>query len=173
MTSKVSVATRRADHWVPAYVGLGSNLENPESQIARAFKALDHLPDTRLIARSSLYRSCPLGPQDQPDFVNAVAGLLTRLDAHQLLAGLQTTEVRLGRGPAHVHWGPRIIDLDLLIYGSVQIDEPQLRIPHAGIQMRNFVLHPLAQIAPELLVPGVGRVNRLLWQVDAAGIVRL
>ncbi len=173
MTSKVSVATRRADQWFPVYVGLGSNLEDPESQIARGFEALDQLSETRLIARSSFYRSRPLGPQDQPDFINAVAGLLTRLDAHQLLAALQTIEIRLGRGPAHVHWGPRIIDLDLLLYGSVKIDEPQLRIPHAGIQARNFVLYPLAQIASELLVPGVGRVSRLLSQVEAAGIVRL
>jgi 2-amino-4-hydroxy-6-hydroxymethyldihydropteridine diphosphokinase len=173
MILKASGEMRSANHWVPAYIGLGSNLNEPQQQVAHGFKALEQLPGTRLIQRSSLYRSSPLGPQDQPDFINAAAGLLTQLDAHALMAALKKIEQRLGRDPAQVRWGPRIIDLDLLVYGSARIDEPQLRIPHAGIQSRNFVLYPLAQIAPELFVPGAGRVSRLLSQIDAAGIVRL
>jgi 2-amino-4-hydroxy-6-hydroxymethyldihydropteridine diphosphokinase len=173
MISKASGETGRADHWVPAYIGLGSNLDEPQQQVARGFEALEQLPSTRLIQRSSLYRSSPLGPQDQPDFINAVAGLLTQLDPYALLAALKEIEHRLGRKPTQVHWGPRIIDLDLLVYGSARIDEPQLHVPHAGIQSRNFVLYPLAQIAPQLLVPGIGRVSRLLAQLDVAEIVRL
>lgn len=173
MTARASGRGASADHWFPVYVGLGSNLDEPQIQIARAFDALDELQETRLLKRSPLYRSRPMGPQDQPDFINAVAGLLTQLDANELLAELKSIEVRLGRDPSPVRWGPRIIDLDLLVYGSAQIDEPQLRVPHAGIQARNFVLYPLAQIAPDLFVPGMGRVSHLLSQVDAAGIVGL
>jgi len=159
--------------WVPAYVALGSNLDDPTVQVARAFSALAQLRDLRRVACSSLYRSRPLGPVEQPDFVNAVAGLLTRLGPAELLAELKATEERLGRGRPVVRWGPRRIDLDLLVHGTARIDEPGLRVPHPGIAERNFVLVPLAEIAPDLEVPGLGRVSALLGRLDATGLERI
>jgi len=158
--------------WVPAYVALGSNLDDPRAQVERAMAELDRLPQTRLVLRSSLYRSRPMGPVEQPDFVNAVAGLLTVLEPAALLGELQTLETRLGREAPVVRWGPRRIDLDLLVHGGSRVNEPGLHVPHPGIAERAFVLAPLAEIAPELEVPGVGRVNRLLEQVDATGLER-
>ena len=123
--------------------------------------------------RSSLYRSRPLGPVAQPDFVNAVAGLLTQLDPAALLAELKALETRLGRQRPVVRWGPRRIDLDLLVHGGARIDTPGLQLPHAGIAARAFVLVPLAEIAPDLEVPGVGRVRALLERVDSSDLERL
>ena len=162
-----------APRWIPAYVALGSNLDDPQVQVGRAFNELGHLPDSRLVARSSLYRSRPLGPVSQPDFVNAVAGLLTQLEPAQLLAGLKSLEQRLGRARPVVRWGPRRIDLDLLVYGAAVIDEPELRIPHPGIAERAFVLAPLAEIAPDLDVPGLGRVTSLLARVAVSELERI
>jgi 2-amino-4-hydroxy-6-hydroxymethyldihydropteridine diphosphokinase len=159
--------------WVPAYVALGSNLDDPVAQIARAMDALGELPDTRLVLRSSLYRSRPFGPVEQPDFVNAVAGLLTALEPARLLQCLQATEARLGRERPVVRWGPRRIDLDLLVHGGTRIAQPDLTVPHPGIAERAFVLVPLAEIAPDLLVPGAGSVRDLLAQVDSSGVERL
>ncbi len=159
--------------WRPAYVALGSNLSDPARQVTAAFDALAGLPESRLIARSSLWRSRPMGPQDQPDFVNAVAGLLTTAGPQALLASLQAIERRLGKSAAAVRWGPRVIDLDLLVYGDLSIDEDGLVLPHPGLHQRNFVLYPLAEIAAELQVPGLARVRRLLAGVPAAGIERL
>jgi 2-amino-4-hydroxy-6-hydroxymethyldihydropteridine diphosphokinase len=159
--------------WIPAYVALGSNLDAPELQVARAFEALARLPQSRLVLRSALYRSAPLGPVEQPDFVNAVAGLLTRLDPVQVLEQLQECEQRLGRAAPVVRWGPRRIDLDLLMQGDVSHHGEQLTLPHPGIAARAFVLVPLADIAPELLVPGIGRVAELLRRVDTTGLERL
>lgn len=148
-------------HWTPAYVAVGSNLGDPRLQVESALTRLAGVQDTRLVARSRLYRTRPMGPQDQPHFVNAAAGLLTRLDARALLAELQAIERGLGRAPPPVRWGPRLIDLDLLLYGALTIDEPGLTLPHAGIHERSFVLYPLADIAPELNIPGRGRVAEL------------
>jgi len=159
--------------WVPAYVALGSNLDDPVAQIARAMDALGELPDTRLVLRSSLYRSRPFGPVEQPDFVNAVAGLLTALEPARLLQCLQATEARLGRERPVVRWGPRRIDLDLLVHGGTRIAQPELTVPHPGIAERAFVLVPLAEIAPDLLVPGAGSVRDLLARVDSSGVERL
>jgi 2-amino-4-hydroxy-6-hydroxymethyldihydropteridine diphosphokinase len=149
-------------HWWPAYVGLGSNLDNPASQVQRAFTALASLPHVRVVARSSLYRSPPFGPVEQPDFVNAVAGVLTTLDAPRLLRELKTLEAALGRAAPVVRWGPRQIDLDLLVHGTTRIATEALTVPHPGIVERAFVLQPLAEIAPALDVPGLGRVVTLL-----------
>jgi 2-amino-4-hydroxy-6-hydroxymethyldihydropteridine diphosphokinase len=160
-------------HWLPAYVALGSNLDDPRTQVDRAFAALGGLRDSRLVARSSLYRSPPLGPVAQPDFVNAVAGMLTTLDARSMLAALKDLEEQLGRERPVVQWGPRRIDLDLLVHGSSRIDEPGLTLPHAGIAERAFVLVPLAEIAPDLDVPGLGRVRTLAARVDRAGLERI
>ncbi len=111
-----------------------------------------------------------MGPQDQPAFVNAVAGLVTTLAPRELLAGLQAIEQRMGRTDPAVRWGPRVIDLDLLMVGDLQSDEPGLRLPHPGLHQRNFVLYPLAEFAAELWVPGHGRVRSLQRQVPDAGI---
>jgi 2-amino-4-hydroxy-6-hydroxymethyldihydropteridine diphosphokinase len=154
-------------------VGLGSNLDDPRVRIADACAALAALPDTRLVRRSSLYRTPPFGPVAQPDFVNAVAALLTRLTANDCLASLKQIEARMGRETPTVRWGPRRIDLDLLVYGDVAIAEPGITVPHPGIAERAFVLVPLAEVAPDLLVPRVGRVSMLLGRVDSHAVVRL
>ena len=159
--------------WHPAYVALGSNLDEPVTQVRQAFSALSELAGCRLIARSHFYRTQPLGPQDQPEFINAVAGLLTTLTPRALLVELKKLEQTLGRAHPVVRWGPRRIDLDLLVHGAAQISESDLVVPHPGLPERNFVLYPLRDIAPELLVPGQGRVSELAARVEAAGIALL
>jgi 2-amino-4-hydroxy-6-hydroxymethyldihydropteridine diphosphokinase len=159
--------------WRPAYVALGSNLADPAAQVTAALGRLPGIPGTRLIARSRLWASRPLGPQDQPDFVNAVAGLLTQLDARELLGELQALERAMGRTGPVVRWGPRSIDLDLLAMGSDELSGPALRLPHPGVHERDFVLYPLAELAPELWIPGRGRVEALARRVANRGIVPL
>lgn len=148
-------------HWFPAYVGIGSNLQGPARQVESAVAQLAGIHDTRVHAVSSLYRSAAFGGVEQADFVNAAAALLTRLAPRALLGELQAIENRQGRVRGDVRWGPRVLDLDLLVYGSVRIDEDDLTVPHPGIGERNFVLLPLAEIAPDLVVPGLGRVASL------------
>ncbi len=160
--------------WQPAWVGLGSNLEDPRRQVLDAFDDLGSLPDVRLVVRSPLYRSLPMGRADQPDFVNAVAGLLTRLAPEALLAALQAVEQRHGRRRSETErWGPRTLDLDLLVYGDLVLDGPGLSLPHPGIGERNFVLLPLAGVAPHLVVPGLGRVETLAGRLGDQGIERI
>ena len=159
--------------WIPAYVALGSNLDDPVRQLELAFESLARLPQSQLVLRSSLYRSAPLGPVQQPDFVNAVAALLTRLEPALMLERLKDCERRLGRSAPIVRWGPRRIDLDLLVQGDTRCQGGDLTLPHAGIAERAFVLAPLADIAPDLLVPGLGRVAALLRSVDTTGLERL
>ncbi len=159
--------------WRPAYVGVGSNLEEPRAQVLRALGRLAQLPRTRLELTSPLYRSRPMGPIAQPDFVNAVAGLLTELEAPALFAALRALEVALGRPAVHERWGPRVIDLDLLACGRERRAGPELTLPHPGIPERNFVLYPLADIAPDLDLPGLGRVAELAGRVTAEGLTRL
>jgi 2-amino-4-hydroxy-6-hydroxymethyldihydropteridine diphosphokinase len=154
-------------------VALGSNLDDPGAQVLRALDALGTLRGSRLVLRSSLYRSPPFGPVPQPAFVNAVAGLLTTLEPRAMLAELKSLETVLGRETPVVRWGPRRIDLDLLVHGSSRIDEAELRLPHPGLPERAFVLVPLAEIAPDLEVPGVGRVRALAARVDASGLVKI
>jgi 2-amino-4-hydroxy-6-hydroxymethyldihydropteridine diphosphokinase len=125
------------------------------------------------VLRSSLYSSRPLGPVAQPDFVNAVAGLLTVLEPETLLAALKDLESRLGRDRPAVRWGPRRIDLDLLVHGTSRSATDELQLPHPGIADRAFVLAPLAEIAPDLEVPGLGRVRELLFHVDATTVERI
>lgn len=162
-----------ATRWFPAYVALGSNLDDPPAQVERAFTALAGLRESRLVARSSLYRSRPFGPVAQPDFVNAVAGMLTTLDAAAMLLELKALEQRLGRALPVERWGPRRIDLDLLVHGTTRVDGLHLSVPHPGIAERAFVLAPLAEFAPDLDVPGVGRVRTLAARIDAAGLARM
>lgn len=160
-------------HWIPAYVALGSNLDDPQRQVERAFDALAGLPRCRLMLRSACYRSRPFGPVAQPDFVNAVAGLLTQLDAATLLQELKALEAALGRAAPTVRWGPRRIDLDLLVHGTTQRQDPHLHVPHPGLAERAFVLAPLCDVSPGLLVPGVGRVRDLLARLDLEGLERI
>jgi 2-amino-4-hydroxy-6-hydroxymethyldihydropteridine diphosphokinase len=159
--------------WRPAYVGLGSNLEDPERQVLGAWARLGALPETRAVVRSPLYGSRPLGPVAQPDFVNAVAGLLTRLEPEALLQALLATEAALGRRRDGPRWGPRRIDLDLLVLGREHRSAGTLTLPHAGIVERNFVLYPLADIAPDLDVPGLGRVSELKARLAPEGLWRI
>ncbi|HEY4646927.1 MAG TPA: 2-amino-4-hydroxy-6-hydroxymethyldihydropteridine diphosphokinase [Steroidobacteraceae bacterium] len=156
--------------WIPAYIAIGSNLAQPLEQVRTAFERLARIRDTRLLARSRVYETRPLGPQDQPDFINAVAGLLTRLKAAELLSELKAIERDMGRASPPVRWGPRIIDLDLLLYDAQVIEEPGLIVPHPGIHERNFVLYPLADIAPTLLIPGHGSVGELARRRGADGL---
>jgi len=144
--------------WRPAYIGLGSNLDGPARQIAAAIDLIDELDDTRVVLTSSLYRSAPLGGIEQPEFVNAVAGILTRLEPIALLAALKGIERERGREPGGTRWGPRVIDLDLLVYSREVVATDDLAIPHPGIAERNFVLLPLGEVAPHLVIPGLGRV---------------
>jgi 2-amino-4-hydroxy-6-hydroxymethyldihydropteridine diphosphokinase len=123
-----------------------------------------------MILRSRLYATRPFGPVPQPDFVNAVVGVLTQLDAQTLLAELQKVETALGRPAIHEKWGPRVIDLDLLMHGRERRNDPDLVLPHPGIVERNFVLYPLADIAPDLDVPGLGQVAELKRRVSPEGI---
>ena len=159
--------------WLPAYVGVGSNLADPEAQVRRAVQALDQLPGCRLIASSPLYRTRPLGEVVQPPFVNAVAGLLTQSTPEELLDLLRQLERELGREPPRERWGPRVIDLDLLVVGREVRATETLTLPHAGIALRDFVLYPLADIAPDLEVPGLGRVSRLRDAVADRGVRKL
>ena len=158
-------------HAVTAYIGLGSNLDDPAAQVASAIAALAALPDSRLRATSSLYRNPPMGPQDQPDYVNAVVALETRLAARALLEAMQAIERAQGRDRSGQRWGPRTIDLDLLIYGDAEIDEDHLKVPHPGIGERAFVLVPLAEIAPHVSIPGHSALPVLLAAVDRASVV--
>lgn len=153
-------------HWYPAYVGLGSNLGRPRRQLQSALDRLAELRATRLVSCSSYYRSAPFGGVEQPDFVNAVAALLTQIGPGELLRTLLAIEQQHGRTRDGVRWGPRTLDLDLLAHGSSRIEEPGLTLPHPGIAERNFVLLPLQEIAPELVLPGLGRVASLPvdWQ---------
>jgi 2-amino-4-hydroxy-6-hydroxymethyldihydropteridine diphosphokinase len=159
--------------WLPAYVGIGSNLEEPRRQVERAFEALAQLPRSRLVLRSALFRTVPFGEVVQPAFVNAAAGLLTQLSPEDLLAALRGVERALGREPPRQRWGPRVIDLDLLVVGRETRDTEALKLPHPGIAERDFVLYPLAHIAPDLDVPGLGRVHSLRERVTNRGIERL
>ena len=149
-----------------AYVGLGSNLDDPSLQIERALAALAQLPATMLRARSRLYRSPPWGLLDQPDFVNAVAQLETDLPAPDLMRGLLEMEHAAGRDRRGQRWGPRVLDLDLLLYADLTAAEPGLQLPHPHMHERAFVLLPLAELAPALEIPGHGPISRLIGQFD-------
>lgn len=137
---------------VIAYIGLGSNLCDPEQQVTTAIQELSVLPDTSLIAQSSLYHSPPMGPSDQPDYINAVVGIETRLTALDLLDELQRIE-RNHQRVRTLHWGPRTLDLDILLYGQQVILHDRLTVPHPGLTQRQFVINPLLEIVPQLILP--------------------
>lgn len=148
---------------IRAFIGLGSNLNDPQRQIETAVRALGELPRSTLLAVSPLYQSLPWGDPNQDDFINAVAMLDTELAALPLLASLLEIERQQGRDRSAARRnGPRTLDLDLLLYGDQTFDQPQLQLPHPRMHERAFVLLPLADVAPDLLIPGVGVVRSLL-----------
>ncbi|MFQ5661624.1 MAG: 2-amino-4-hydroxy-6-hydroxymethyldihydropteridine diphosphokinase [Gammaproteobacteria bacterium] len=156
-----------------AYIGLGSNLNGPEQQIASALPALQEIPLTEVVQCSSFYRSRPLGPQDQPDYVNAAAKLETSLTAFTLLLNLQRIEAQHGRIRGTERWGPRTLDLDLLLYGQHRINKKHLIVPHPEIANRCFVLAPLVEIDDDLPIPGLGLARDLLEQVDSSSMQKI
>lgn len=151
------------------YLGLGANLANPLAQIHAGFLRLQKHPALNVRACSSLYASKPMGPQDQPDYVNAVVGLDTQLPADALLDILQGFEQEAGRVRLR-HWGERTLDIDILLYGDVVMDTPCLTLPHPGIETREFVLIPLAEIAPDLQLPNGKQISTLAAQIERNGL---
>jgi len=154
------------------FIALGANLEGPLTQIRKAFAELDALPKTKMIARSSLYRSAPIGNVNQPDFINAVAKLETALTPRELLAALLEIEQRHGRRREFPN-APRTLDLDLLLYGDLIHHEHGLSIPHPRMHQRAFVLSPLHEIAPDAVIPGIGTVAELLAACTGQRLQRL
>ena len=160
-----------SETWLPAYIGLGSNLDDPVAQLTRAFAELAELPSSRLVARSRLYRSPPLGGLSQPEYMNAVAGLLTRLEPQVLLDTLHAIERAHGRDRTESQrWAARTLDLDLLVYGGLNLKSERIEIPHPGIAARNFVLWPLLEVAPGLHIPGLGTVAKLAAATDRSAL---
>ncbi|MBE4576102.1 2-amino-4-hydroxy-6-hydroxymethyldihydropteridine diphosphokinase [Vibrio navarrensis] len=155
---------------IRAYIAIGSNLADPVAQANRAIAALKSLPNSELVAVSQLYSSTPMGPQNQPDYINAVAEIQTELTPLQLLDCTQAIELEQGRVRKEERWGPRTLDLDLLLYGNEVIDSERLTIPHYGMKEREFVLYPLAEIAPNLTLPDGTRLAELLTQVERNGL---
>ena len=158
---------------VDAYIGLGSNLNNPHEQVLSALEQLNQIQSSYLHAFSSLYLSRPMGPADQPSYVNAVAWLKTKLHAHTLLKALQAIENTHGRTRNGEHWGPRTLDLDILVYGNYQYDNQSLTVPHPGIKYREFVLYPLHEVNKNLMIPQLGALHRLKPRCYANGLTRL
>ena len=157
---------------ITAYIGLGANLNDPAAQIAHAFDELEHIAETRLVARSSLYASAPVGYVDQPDFVNAVAQVETTLAPRALLTALLAIEQRHGRERGFRN-APRTLDLDLLLYGAAHFHEDHLSLPHPRLTERAFVLLPLIEIAPDLVVPGKGRASDWIASCASQPVTRL
>lgn len=155
------------------FVGLGSNQSDPVSQLREACSAFGRLPGTRLLAHSSLYRSAPMGPQDQPLYINAVVMLESALAPLALLDGLQAIEQAQGRVRNGERWGPRTLDLDILLFGDRSIDEERLRVPHYHMHKRAFVLYPLAELAPDLRMPDGTSLQELLSDCPYEDIERL
>ncbi len=155
-----------------AFIGLGSNLEDPSNQLQRAFAELGGLPDTCLVARSSLYRSAPLGYADQPEFVNAVAKITTALAPQALLQAL--LQIERGHGRERIFRNaPRTLDLDMLLYDDMRMHEHGLTVPHPQMHLRAFVLQPLLEIAPDAVIPGRGKARQALRNCRDQSVERL
>lgn len=157
----------------PVHIGLGSNLDNPIDQLRRAKSALSMLPRTRLQRCSSFYRTAPVGYTEQPDFLNAVCRLSTALSAATLIEHLRAIEVQHGRVDRKQKWGPRVLDLDLLLYGESVMNTPGLSVPHPRLHERAFVLYPLSELDRDLVVPGRGKVSELLASCQEQRIEKL
>ncbi len=155
-----------------AYIALGANLGDPAATVNAAFAALDRLPHSRLLAKSALYRTAPVGIADQPEFVNAAARLETTLAPEALLDALLDIEQAFGRVRAERN-GPRTLDLDILLYDELRLATPRLILPHPRLHLRAFVLQPLAELAPDLALPGRGRLAAWLPAVANQGIRKI
>lgn len=155
-----------------AFIAIGSNLQDPTRQVGLAFLLLDQLPQTRVIQRSSLYRTAPVGYDNQPDFINAVAEVSTDLEPLELLRALLNAETQQGRERPFPN-APRVLDLDLLLFDDVSMNSAELTLPHPRMHERGFVLHPLAEIAPELDIQGLGRVIDLVQELAPQGVERI
>jgi len=147
------------------YIGLGSNLSEPVEQVKKGLKLLESISETRVVKSSQLYASKPQGPQDQPDFVNAVSLIETALTPFELLDTLQQLELQQGRIKKR-RWGERVIDLDIILFGDQVIDSERLTIPHKEIGNRDFVLLPLSEISPGLLIPNLGSLSDIIARLD-------
>ena len=146
---------------IDCYIALGSNLNDPRSQLEQAIQSLKSLPHSKFIKRSYWYHSLAVGYTDQPDFINGVALIQTQLAPLELLDHLQDIEQQQGR-VRHIHWGPRTLDLDLILYGQEEIDHPRLVVPHIQLKKRRFVLEPLHEITPNLFLPNQEKISQLL-----------
>ncbi len=158
---------------VVAYIGLGSNLDTPVEKLQQAKFALDKLDSVTVVATSGLYASPPMGPQDQPDYVNAALAIKTTLEAITLLHEMQAIETQLGRIRTGKRWGPRTVDLDLLLFGQETINRPELIVPHPGLISRSFVLYPLNDIAPDFIVPGFTTIAELMARCPQQGLKKI
>lgn len=157
---------------IRVYIALGSNLAKPVDQVNCALEALAHMPRTKLVVCSAFYRSKPLGPQNQPDFLNAVVALDTELPPEELLDCTQAIEQNQGRVRKLERWGPRTLDLDMLLYGDRVINTERLTVPHYDMKNREFMLYPLAEIAPELIFPDGESLQTVLTRVPLNGLER-
>jgi len=150
-----------------AYIAIGSNLASPLEQVNAAVQALGDIPQTHVVALSSFYRTPPLGPQDQPDYLNAAIALDTALNAEALLDNTQRIELQQGRVRKEERWGPRTLDLDIMLFGDAVINTERLTVPHYDMKRRGFMLWPLFEIAPDLIFPDGESLSALLAQLNA------
>ena len=160
-------------HEVEAYIGLGSNLSGPQVQVRSAMQELNSIPETNVLKVSSLYISKPMGPSDQPDYVNAVAKISTNLSPERLLVELQGIEQSHRRQRNGQRWGPRTLDLDIILFGDIQMDSKTLQIPHCGVTKREFVLIPLQELQADLIIPGKGEVEELIAELPPYELSRI
>lgn len=158
---------------IRVYIGIGSNLDNPVAQVLEAVEELEMIPDTILAERSTLYSARPMGPADQPDYVNAVVAMDTLLSADEIHKALIKIEDLQGRVREGEKWGPRIIDLDLLLYGNSTIDTATLTVPHPGMHERDFVIIPLEEVAGNLKIPGRGNLYSLINKCKSHSLKKL
>ncbi|KXI23300.1 2-amino-4-hydroxy-6-hydroxymethyldihydropteridine diphosphokinase [Photobacterium sanguinicancri] len=155
---------------IRAYIAVGSNLSEPVAQAKSAIEILKQQPDIQVVAASSLYSSTPMGPQNQPDYINAVVAIDTTLSPLSLLDRTQAIELEHGRVRKDERWGPRTLDLDIILYGDLEHHCERLTVPHYGMKVREFVLYPLAEIAPDLVLPDQSALQTLLADVDRNGL---
>lgn len=153
-----------------AYIAVGSNMADPVAQTNVAIEALKQLPKSEFMQASMLYSSTPMGPQNQPDYINAVVAIQTELTPLELLDCTQVIELEQGRVRKDERWGPRTLDLDIILYGNEEIDSERLTVPHYGMRDREFVLYPLAEIAPNLTLPDGTELAQLIQNVDRNGL---
>ncbi len=158
---------------VEAYIGLGSNLQDPKQQVTSALLELDEIKQTTVLCTSSLYISKPMGPADQDDYVNAIAKISTCLPPEDLLQELHRIEAHHQRERKDERWGPRTLDLDIILYGEQQINSKVLQIPHRGMAEREFVLIPLQEVDANLIIPGKGPLSNLIAQLPTYDLVKI